>query len=118
MTTKEQVLEIIEEVIVRDKLNKYKGFDLHEVLELLISKIESEVQEPKIKRLVWNDDIAIVFGYGDYLISYEIYKRQIGTKIYFKLYFNNDCIEMLEKYDQAKAYAQEHFEGLIRGCYI
>jgi TPP-dependent indolepyruvate ferredoxin oxidoreductase alpha subunit len=118
MTTKEHVLRLIEELIFKEHAeaprtnNKQATENTLETLCYLRERIETECHEPKIKQLVWEDCFAIAYIIDGWDYSYVI--EQLET---FNLYFDNIIIENLPTEAEAKAYAQEHFENLIRGCY-
>lgn len=110
MTTKEKVLEIINQEIKRIVKESYSFEEVIDILEYIKLYTLNQVQEPKIKQLEWDSDnraIAIEIN-NRIILAYFIqggYLR-IGSTGYP---FQDEA--------KAKAYAQEHFEGLIRGCY-
>ena len=78
-----------------------------------VSKIMCVMMNGKVKQLKWNPNIATAFIIDKKPLNYEIYMRDADCSIYC----NDICIGLSDTFDQAKAYAQEHFENLIRGCY-
>ncbi|MCX6145682.1 MAG: hypothetical protein NTW25_00305 [Candidatus Kapabacteria bacterium] len=116
MTTKENVLEIVREIFMKEKCDTYKDFDLIEVLELLIHRIETEVSEPQVKQLVWNK-----YGKGympDKKCLVQLYSIILSSSGAYKVYVCNggEAIYSAKNKKEAKTFAQKHFEGLIKSC--
>jgi hypothetical protein len=109
MTTKEQVLEIIKQVQAKPTFSNDAITRLYD----LVNRIETEVTEPQVKQLVWANSSAIAFKYGtEYPIRYDIDKY--GKTVFLK--FNDNIVTKTDSLKRAKAYAQQHFEGLIKSC--
>lgn len=107
MTTKEQVMDIIKQYTT-----------MHSLLNTIIHRIESEINEPQVKQLMWEDNIATAFNIATPFnidgsaFNYEIDKREYDYSIYcFNIFLTTH-----QTLDEAKAYAQQHFEGLIKSC--
>ena len=114
MTTKEQVLEIIEGYKPAYINSNYITMTLDKVIGGILEHIQSEVHEPKIKQLEWEDCWATAFKIDEYeLIEYEVIRLYKG----YQLKLGDKEILTTSSFKEAKAYAQEHFENLIRGCY-
>lgn len=122
MTTKEQVLDMV----LEEKNNAMSFYShlrslpeqsilaIEECYDNIYNRIQSEVHEPKIKQLEWNNEVAYKL---DLWLQYQI-DEEYGGGFVVRLNGVGKDNEPFDTLDQAKAYAQEHFENLIRGCYI
>jgi hypothetical protein len=128
MTTKQQVLDLIDKQIsklkptrsvIQDSTNIDIAKALNKLRKNIINRIETEVPEPQVKQLVWVERNAMYFittALGN-VVYYEILYKLHEEGNYFVVIHNGKAdIGVSDTLDEAKAYAQQHFEELIKRC--
>lgn len=112
MTTKERVLNLMNTII-----STQTDLTILSSLKEIFRFIVTECHEPQVKQLEWYEMESGLEWYGK--ISYlQIAYIQKDYDNYLLWLNGSDLPDYeFETLKKAKAYAQQHFENLIRGCY-